>query len=133
MNNFKIWIAGIGLSFFCIVAASNSVHIYKVKEFYGLEPLSGDLLKPKGRVEWPLLTDPFPALEPRVDSLGHLNCSFVLPIEPSYHATSTFADDTKLCCITQNKPRKIPTIVASDHTDYFCGTYPDYQIVRVSR
>lgn len=109
---------------------SNLAQNYLVAEFLEKPAFSWSLLKPTRYQTWPT-EDVREALGRKRDASGRMSCIHVQPIFPEYHITSTLADGSQICCSVGESSVMVPVMDREGSTDYFCGHYPEHQVVRV--
>lgn len=112
--------------------ASTLAQNYHVAEFLEIPTISWSILKPTKYQEWPT-QDVREALGQKKDASGRMSCIHVLPISPEYQVTSTLEDGSRICCSVGENTVMVPVMEHDDSTDYFCGSYPDQQVVRVMK
>lgn len=105
---------------------------YHVAEFLEMPTISWTILKPTKYQDWPT-QDVREALTQKRGASGRLSCIHVLPVSPEYQVTSTLEDGSRICCSVGDNSVMVPVMEHEDSTDYFCGSYPDQQVVRVMK
>lgn len=130
--NAKAIAVGVLIAVFAEDIASNAAHNYKVDTFLGKSGLSASIFLPEQYQEWPK-RDVREALIERRDESGEVSCLHVLPISPEYQITSILADGTKVCCSLAGSSVLVPAREREDYIEYFCGHYPNQQVVRVMK
>lgn len=132
IHNAKAVAVGVLIAVFAKDIASNAAHNYLVESFLGDEGLKVAIFLPEKYQQWPKM-DVRVELAEKLDDSGSLSCLHVLPISPEYQITSVVDDGTKLCCSVEGGSVYVPILAREDSTDYFCGHYPNQQVVRVMK
>ena len=127
--NYKTILLGLLISIFIKDVISKVSYNYQVEKFFGRSGLSINVFYPIKYQDWPL-TDVRASLLQEMDESGAYSCLHVIPVEPAYQITTTLSDGTKACCSIQES-LNIPFKRTTDGVEYFCGEYPNQQIVRV--
>jgi hypothetical protein len=130
--NAKAIAVGALIAMFAKDIASNAAHNYNVDTFLGKSGLSFGVFLPEKYQEWPK-RDVREALTERRDESGSLSCLHVRPVSPEYQITSTLEDGTKICCSLDSSSVLVPTREYEHSIEYFCGHYPNHQVVRVMK
>lgn len=125
-NIIAITIGGIA-GIFATDIGSNMIHKYRVYSFLEKSVFSLDSLK---EPDWNT-QDARIYLTKKLDESGKLSCTHVIPIQPEYQILTTLKDGSEVCCDLKPGPFYIPVSEKAGFTDYYCGLYPNQQIVRV--
>ncbi|OMO33356.1 hypothetical protein BCT46_14825 [Vibrio sp. 10N.261.46.E8] len=130
----EIWsiVIGIGIGVFATDIAGNFFQNYYISSFLGQAEISFSMLKPQRYLDWPS-KDVRGDLSLKADGSGRKSCVHVTPISPEYLVTSELEDGTKICCSLGGKSTVVPIKEDKDSIEFFCGEYPDQQVVRVSK
>lgn len=130
----EIWsiAIGIGIGVFATDLAGNFFQNYYISSFLGAAEVRFSMLKPHRYLNWPS-KDVRDDLSLKEDSSGRKSCVHVTPIEPEYLVTSELEDGTKICCSLGGNSTVVPIKEDKEGIEYFCGKYPDQQVVRVSK
>ena len=111
----------------CVVIANN----FCVNTFLERSAFSLDTLMPAKYQDWPK-KDVRLVLSRMDDGRGHMSCLHVTPIKPTYQVVSTLDTGKQVCCsILSGDALEVPVLRRDNSTDYYCGTFPNQQIVRV--
>ncbi|EGQ7975606.1 hypothetical protein I7Z51_004588 [Vibrio parahaemolyticus] len=125
----KLIALGLAIGWLSKEAVSNVSQNYAVYRFLDRE-LSWSILKPNSMQNW-ATRDARIVLTPKPDEKGNNSCLYVLPVKPEYSVVSKLEDGTKLCCSISESSVFIPYRETAEATEYYCGTYPNQQVVRV--
>lgn len=116
---------GLGSPYIAMQIASN----ISIMNFLGEPIISWKLFLPPSLENWSNASV-LGVLTQRLDSSGSYSCIHVIPIYPKYQVISVLPDNIKACCNTNNS-LFVPAVNKDGFSDYYCGTYPNQQIVRV--
>lgn len=68
-------------------------------------------------------------LKPRKNRLGQYGCIHVIPVAPKYQTITTLTNGDRVCCDISPKTVLIPTAKHSGSYYFYCGNYPEQQVV----
>lgn len=125
----KLIALGLVIGWASMDVVSNISQNYAVYDFLDRK-LDWSILKPTSMQDWKTV-DARVQLSPKLDDKGNDSCLFVLPVIPEYSIVSNLEDGTKLCCSVSESSVFIPYKETDEATEYFCGNYPNHQIVRI--
>ncbi|HBC3592744.1 hypothetical protein R7D97_25425 [Vibrio sp. Vb5031] len=125
----KLIALGLAIGWAAKNVVSNVTQNYAVYGFLDRQ-MDWSILKPTSMQDWPSV-DARVELSPKMDGKGNDSCLFVLPVKPEYSIVSKLEDGTKLCCSVSDSSVFVPYRETEEATEYFCGNYPNQQIVRV--
>ena len=68
-------------------------------------------------------------LKPIKNESGKYTCMHVTPVAPKYQTITTLTNGQRICCDIKGKNLLIPIIKDSGSYYFYCGNYPEQQVV----
>lgn len=126
----KLIVVGVFLGYMAKEGGGNMLHNIHVYEFLGRD-LGVDIFIPSYLQDWSTV-DVREALKPRLSQTGEASCIYAIPVKPLFQITTSLQTGD-VCCSIENGEYSAPFISTDSYIEYFCGSYPNQQIVRVMK